>query len=96
VNDQKPTAAQEMYVTKMDGYFICDEMAVIVHRLRELIGDSQEHTAYAFMSSANDIYCDLVEVMERGWTTLEAIAEGRKTRIEDMTHENRSLSAGQY
>ena len=96
MNDQKPAAAQEMYVTRMDAHFICDEFAVIVHRLRELIGDSQEHSAYAFMSSADDIYCDLVEVMERGWTTLEAIGEGLKTRTEDMTHENRSLSAGQH
>ncbi len=55
----------------MGGYFICDELAVIIHRLRELIGNSQERSAYAFMFSANDIFLDLVETLDPGWAIME-------------------------
>ena len=76
MSNDKPTAAQEACVQRLDAYFWCDEMAVVVHRLRELIGSSQEHSRYAFMSSANDIFADLVETLDRGWTMIEEIGEG--------------------
>jgi hypothetical protein len=28
---------EDPYLNRMDGYFVCDELAVLVHRLRELI-----------------------------------------------------------
>jgi hypothetical protein len=58
----------------MDGYFVCDEVAVLVHRLRELICNSQAHTKMAFLSSADDIFSDLLETVDRGWTIIEQIA----------------------
>jgi hypothetical protein len=60
----------------MDGYFACDEIIVIVHRLRELIGESQEHSRMAFMYSANDIFSDLVESVDQAWTSVEQIGQG--------------------
>jgi hypothetical protein len=60
----------------MDGYFVCDELAVLVHRLRELICHSQAHTKFAFLSSADDVFCELLETIDRGWTTIEEIALG--------------------
>jgi hypothetical protein len=74
VRNQNPTAAQEAYVHRMDAYFICDELAVLVHRLRELIGDSQAHSKMAFLSSADDVSSDLLETVENAWTTMEQIA----------------------
>jgi hypothetical protein len=75
VSSDKSTAAQQACVRRMDGYFICDEFAVIMHRPRELIGSSQEHSKIAFMRSANDLFCDLVETLDRGWTMIEEIGE---------------------
>ncbi len=73
---KKPTLAHEACVVQMDGYFVCDELAVLTHRLRELIGSSPEHTAHAFMCSANDIFADLVETLDRAWTIIEQIGDG--------------------
>jgi hypothetical protein len=28
---------EDPYLNRLDGYFVCDELAVLVHRLRELI-----------------------------------------------------------
>ncbi len=61
---------------RMDGYVVCDELAVLTHRLRELIGSSQEQAAQAFMCSANDIFADLVETLDRAWTIIEQIGDG--------------------
>jgi hypothetical protein len=49
-------------------------LAVLVHRLRELICNSQAHTKMAFLSSADDVFSDLLETVDRGWTTIEQIA----------------------
>ncbi len=76
MSNHKPTAVQEAYVQRLDAYFWCDDMAVVVHRLRELIGNSQEHTKQAFMWSANDLFADLVETLDHGWTMIEEIGEG--------------------
>jgi hypothetical protein len=57
---------EDNYLNRLDGYFVCDELAVLVHRLRELICHSRTHSSAAFLSSADDIYCDLLETIERG------------------------------
>ena len=54
---------EDHYLNRMDGYFVCDELAVLVHRLRELICHSQTHSKPVFFSSADDIYCDFLETM---------------------------------
>jgi hypothetical protein len=69
---------EEQYVRRMDGYFVCDELAVLTHRLRELICHSQSHSKLAFLSSADDVFSDLLETVDRGWTTIEEIAAGLK------------------
>jgi hypothetical protein len=66
---------EDPYVNRLDAYFVCDEFAVLVHRLRELICHSRQHSSAAFLLSADDIYSDLVETMERSWETLTTIAE---------------------
>lgn len=65
VSTPKPRTPADSYVHRMDGYFICDEMAVLVHRLRELIGHSAAHTKIAFLSSADDVLCELLETVNR-------------------------------
>jgi hypothetical protein len=74
-----PRMLGDRFLRKMDGYFMCDELAVLVHRLRELICHSQAHTRIAFLSSADDILSELLETIEREWTTIEEIARGLKT-----------------
>lgn len=71
-----PKVPEERYVYRMDGYFVCDELAVLIHRLRELICHSQAHNKLAFLSSADDVFSELLETIERGWTTIEQIADG--------------------
>ncbi len=53
-------------------------MAVLTHRLRELIGNSQEHIKQAFMWLTNDLFADLVETLDRGWTIIEQIGDARE------------------
>lgn len=74
----KARAAEDPSAHRMDGYFVCDELAVLVHRMRELICHSQAHTDFAFLFSADDIFCELLETVERAWTTIEEIARGLK------------------
>jgi hypothetical protein len=76
MSSPNPAMPEDPHLNRMDGYFVCDELAVLVHRLRELICHSQKHATPVFLSSADDIYCDFLETMERGWTTIEDIAEG--------------------
>jgi len=78
MSSQNPTMPEDNYLNRMDGYFVCDDLAVLVHRLRELICHSQAHSRAAFLSSAADIYCDFLETMERGWDKVTNIAEGLK------------------
>jgi hypothetical protein len=76
VRTSKTRKPEDSYVHRMDGEFICDEMAIHIHGLRELICHSQVHTKMAFLSSADDVFCDLLETIERGWTAIEEIARG--------------------
>lgn len=76
MSSPNPTMPEDPYLNRMDGYFVCDELAVLVHRLRELIFHSQAHCSPVFLSSADDIYRDFLETMERGWDTITIIADG--------------------
>ena len=49
---------------------------MIVHRMRERISNSRSHTKFAFLSSADDIFSDLLESVERAWENIEQIADG--------------------
>ena len=69
--------ATERNVTRLDAYFVCDEFAVVVHRLRELISNSRSHTKFAFLSSADDIFNDVLESAERAWENMEQEMSGR-------------------
>jgi hypothetical protein len=75
VSSQNPKTPEDNYLNRLDGYFVCDEFGVLVHQLRELICHSRQHSTAAFLSSADDIYSDLVEAMEGSWETLRTIAE---------------------
>ena len=44
-------------VNRLDAYFVGDEFAVLVHRMRELISNSRSHTKFAFLSSADLLAC---------------------------------------
>jgi hypothetical protein len=76
LSDPNANPGAEAYVRRMDGYFVCDELAVLIHRLRELISDSQTHNRMVFLTCADDIFSDLLETVDRGWTTIEEIAGG--------------------
>jgi hypothetical protein len=75
VRSGNPRMSEDPCLHKMDGYFICDELAVLIHRLRELICRSDSHTRIAFLCSADDIFCDLLKTLDRGWTTIEGVAQ---------------------
>lgn len=76
MSSENPTPPRDNYLQRMDGYLVCDELAVLIHRLRELICHSRSHTRFAFLTSADDIFSELLETMERTWTTIEEIADG--------------------
>ena len=78
VSEDDASMLEDRFQRKMDGYFMCDELAILVHRLRELICHSQAHTRIAFLSSADDILSELLETIERGWTTIEEIARDER------------------
>jgi hypothetical protein len=72
-------AAADAYVHRLEADLMCDELTATVHRLRELIRDSRSHSAVAFLSYADDIISDLLEVVDRGWTTIEEVAGDLRT-----------------
>ncbi len=78
MNSQNPKMPEDNYLNRLDAYFVCDELTVFVHRMRELICHSQAHSRAAFLSCADDICCDFLETMDRGWDTLTNISEGLK------------------
>jgi hypothetical protein len=79
VSDRGVKSAADAYVHRLDGEFLCDGLALIVQRLRELIHDSPSHSQMVFLSSADDIICDLLEAVDGGWPAIEEIAGDLKT-----------------
>jgi hypothetical protein len=79
VSGWEAKSAADAYVHRLDGEFLCDGLALIVQRLRELIHDSQSHSRVVFLSSADDIICDLLETVDGGWPAIEEIAGDLKT-----------------
>lgn len=78
MSDKNLSPAAEAYIHRLEAHFLCDDLAMIVHRLRELISDSESHSRIVFLSSADDVICDLLETVDRGWTAIEEIAEDLK------------------
>ncbi len=75
MSDPGTNAVTNAYLHRLEADLMCDELVAIVNRLRELVRDSPSHRGTAFLSLADDAICDLLESVDRGWTTLEEIAE---------------------
>ena len=69
----------DAYIHRLEAEFLCDELAVIVNRLRELVRDSQRHRRTVFLSLTDDVICDLLESVDRGWPSIEEVAGDLKT-----------------
>jgi hypothetical protein len=56
-----------------DASLACDELAVLVQRLRQLL-ESQAGGKAAFLSTADQVFTEFAETLDRAWTNIEGIA----------------------
>jgi hypothetical protein len=74
VSDPSTRSTADPYIHRLEAEFLCEQLTAIVNRLRELIRDSQQHRRTVFLSLTDDLICDLLETVDRGWPSIEDIA----------------------
>ena len=79
MSDPSTKSAADAYIHRLEAEFLCEQLTAIVNRLRELVRDSQQHRRTVFLSLADDVICDLLEIVDRGWPSIEEIAGDLKT-----------------
>lgn len=74
MSGQGTKPAADAYIHRLEAEFFCDDLIATANRLRELVRDSQQHRRTVFLSLADDVICDLLEKVDRGWPSIEEIA----------------------
>jgi hypothetical protein len=54
---------------------ICDELATAVCRLRDVIHGAETYNQRAFLESCDELYCMLLETMDKGWEEIVKLAQ---------------------
>lgn len=61
--------------SKSDAMLGCDDMEVVISRLRDLLDAAESYSKYAYYESAADLHLQLAQAMERTWNGFEEILD---------------------
>jgi len=53
----------------------CDELETLLKRLREVIRNASSYSQHAFLESCDELYCMVLESMDRSWDEIAKLAQ---------------------